>query len=331
MGLLDKFKNLFTDEEYVEEEKEIEEEIKIKPPKLPQVMVDEVEKNELNKEVLKEKDIVSDRTLVQTKTKFAFPVEFNDEDFKATRSSRNIVTKVKEQEVKNTKPLYSSGIKKETKTEKKFRCTPIISPVYGILDKNYKKEEVVSKEENKTTIQRPSKKIDFDSVRRKAFGDLTDDIKDNLLCQTCELYKESITRTRMSMLNDNDLLSEMTVDNKEEIKDEENYYDFGVSYTEKETITEIKPIKVEKTPIEKLSEELPLPEDDFPNNEELPSNEENDNILDDLIVNCNSLEPVAEKIETKEVPTRESKNKLDNLDLTDDLFNLIDSMYEDGE
>ena len=101
MGLLDKFKNLFTDEELIEEEKEIEEPKK-QEPKLPQVMMDSIEKTELNKEVIKDKEIVSDRTLVQTKTKFNFPVEFTDEDFKATRSSKNIVTKVREQEIENT-------------------------------------------------------------------------------------------------------------------------------------------------------------------------------------------------------------------------------------
>ena len=141
MGLLDKFKNLFTDEELIEEEKEIEEPKK-QEPKLPQVMMDSIEKTELNKEVIKDKEIVSDRTLVQTKTKFNFPVEFTDEDFKATRSSKNIVTKVREQEIENTKKIYSKN--QEEAKPPKFRCTPIISPVYGILDKNYKKEEVMA-------------------------------------------------------------------------------------------------------------------------------------------------------------------------------------------
>ena len=49
MGLLDKFKNLFTDEELIEEEKEIEEPKK-QEPKLPQVMMDSIEKTELNKD-----------------------------------------------------------------------------------------------------------------------------------------------------------------------------------------------------------------------------------------------------------------------------------------
>lgn len=35
----------------------------------------------------------------------------------------------------------------QTKEKKPFKVTPIISPVYGILDKNYKPEEVVNKSE----------------------------------------------------------------------------------------------------------------------------------------------------------------------------------------
>ena len=43
------------------------------------------------------------------------------------------------------------------------------------------------------------------------------------------------------------------------------------------------------------------------------------------------MDPVAEKIETKELPKRSEKNKLDDLELTDDLFNLIDSMYAEDD
>lgn len=335
MKFLDKFKNLFTDEEFIEEETELEEPETVKPPKLPQVMLDSIEKTEQAKDMIKakEKESVSDREITKTNTKFNFPVEFTDDDFKSTRSSRNVVTKVreKEKEIESTKTLYSSS-KREVKKEK-FRCTPIISPVYGILDKNYKKEEVVSKEEKKYELHRPSKKVDFETVRKKAFGDLTDSIKDNLLCEDCELLKESIKREQLERIKSDNLLDDMTRDD-DSSKDEENYYDFGVSYVEKEVkehVTEVKPIKVEEDS-NMIEEHLNNEDnilDDFPNNEELPS--EDDNYKDLEIVNYNNMDPVAEKVETKEVPKRSEKNKMDNLELTDDLFNLIDSMYTDGE
>ena len=72
------------------------------------------------------------------------------------------------------KPEYRKDYKKpeETKEVKKFKPSPIISPVYGILDKNYKKEDVVDKKDRKITSSYASKKVDLDTVRRKAFGEL---------------------------------------------------------------------------------------------------------------------------------------------------------------
>ena len=120
------------------------------------------------------------------------------------------------------------------------------------------------------------------------------------------------------------------VDKKEEVKEEENYCDFGVSYTKSETITEIKPVKVETIKEEKKQFDNIL-DDDFPNNEEIPPLEEENTYNDLEIVNYNNMDPVAEKIETKELPKRSEKNKLDDLELTDDLFNLIDSMYAEDD
>ena len=56
----------------------------------------------------------------------------------------------------------------EEKETKGFKPSPIISPIYGILDKNYKKEEVVTKKEMRITSGRTN--FDLDSVRNKAFG-----------------------------------------------------------------------------------------------------------------------------------------------------------------
>lgn len=67
---------------------------------------------------------------------------------------------------------YGSYDRKEEKSG--FKPSPIISPIYGILDKNYKKEEVKEKKEIRLST-RPTK-MDFDSVRNKAFGDLENDL-----------------------------------------------------------------------------------------------------------------------------------------------------------
>ena len=52
------------------------------------------------------------------------------------------------------------------KTQKKaFKPSPVISPVYGILDKNYKKEDVITRDEmdQKKTIKLKNKNLTLES------------------------------------------------------------------------------------------------------------------------------------------------------------------------
>ena len=55
-----------------------------------------------------------------------------------------------------------------------FKPSPIISPIYGILDKNYRKEEVIAKRETRIS---PSSynKPDLDSVRNRAFAKIDEE------------------------------------------------------------------------------------------------------------------------------------------------------------
>ena len=327
MGLFDKIKDLFIDEEEVYETKEIELEEK-EEHKLPTFMRNKIEKEEQEREIKIRDNQVRDNqdreekeiaVLIENKEKKEetvnkFPFNFDDDDFvEPTRFSRSVVQKEKKVE-KITEPQpvavkpYSN--KKELEKPKKFRPTPVISPVYGILDKNYTKEEVVSKDEDAYTIQRPSKKVDFESVRKKAYGTLSDDIKANM-CENCELLKEVKINKKIERLSKEDLLYNMTLDDeKEEHKDitvgeaTENYDDFGVEY-------EIPPQRT------KMDDEV-------------------------KIVNHSDEEVIGEKIEVKEqeevlkneeeleteVESLDEKKSKD-LELTDDLFNLIDSMYKE--
>ncbi|MDD5888803.1 MAG: hypothetical protein PUC82_04885 [bacterium] len=61
------------------------------------------------------------------------------------------------------------------KEETHFKPSPIISPIYGILDKNYKKEDVVQKREVRFTSSFAREKLNVDDVREKAFGAVSDD------------------------------------------------------------------------------------------------------------------------------------------------------------
>ncbi len=307
MGLLDKLKNLFTDEEEIIEtqEIEVEEEPKVEEtPKLPTFMREKIEKEEKKINILEEKaaeeEILSDRNLVKPDHSFKFPLAFDDKDFEVpSYNSQNVIQKVKEQEKEKKKSVSELYAKKEEKKKEKhvFKATPIISPVYGILDKNYKKEELKAKKESDYELKRPSKKVDFESVRKKAFGTLADELQDNLLEDLTDVKETK----NVEVYHDEELLSDITKESND--KDttigvaEENYYDFGVEY------------------------EVPKEQDSNTSTEEVK------------IINHNDEEVVAEKIEVKEEPKKNDKvlSSTDDEELTDNLFDLIDSMYEERD
>ena len=326
MGLFDKIKDLFMDEVTDEEDFELEEENKnlYEEPKdiLPKVMRDTIKKEEekikfeelkpLKDEAKKEEE----QTTINTEKKFSFPIDFEEEVMPSRVSNRNVlVEKEREKEIvkkENPKKVAELYQKKEVVVEKpKFKPTPVISPVYGILDKNYRKEEVIERTEENSTMKRPSKKVDFETVRKKAFGNLVDEIKENLMCENCELYKEV---KRISSIPSDDLLYDMMVE--DDVKETEvvtiekaydNYEDFGVAYETKREISKIE---------------------------------------DDIIINDNAEVIMSEKIEIEEIakdeneevshkevpeveslPSRQEKKKENKVD--DDFFQLIDSMYKE--
>lgn len=331
MGFLDKIKDLFSDEEEVVETKEIEVEEK-EEHKLPTFMrnkIEEEQKREEEKKIVAS-EVLSDRELVRTRSSnnnFSFPMDIDEpESFKVpSYSNQNVLAKKKEEEKKST--LYT---KKEEPKPKKFKPTPVISPVYGILDKNYTKDEVKIQDEKSYEIQRAPKKVDFETVRNKAFGSLTDEIRNNL-CENCELYQEvKITKNAdKKKIDDSNLLADMIEDTKSEDISlgtaEENYFDFGVSYEQPKTDKPDVVINTNKVELDVSSSDI-------------------------KIVNHNEEESSVEKIEVKELPKRSSKktiteekedistseeldNKLESStsEEENDIFNLIDSMYDEEE
>ncbi len=344
MKLFEKIRDLFTDEEEVVETREVEIE-ETKEHKLPTFMRNKIEKEEKEEEkkneentikpVAEKEEVFSDRELIKTNSKFSFPIAFDENDFLNTAnfSSQNILVREREKE-KTVKELYD---KKDIEKPKRFRATPIISPVYGVLEKNYKKDDVLEKTEDSYEIPRPSKKIDFETVRKKAFGTLTDDIKDNILCSDCDLLKEV---KRVQKIEEDNLLKDI-LDDKEDISLEraaENYYDFGVAYEPpKRTEVNIDEIEIninQDIKITDSNEEEPVGEkievkekitDSY--EEELEEVEQEDNDFEIIDLEKNKEEE--EKPENKKEEKKKSKEE--ELELTDDLFNLIDSMYEERD
>ncbi len=189
MKLLNKLKNIFYDEEYVDEpeaeikkvdkvvkkEKEVEEKPRVEEIKItrdePKREVEEVKR--VVEEPKKDNNF-SERELFRSERTFNF-TEFDDDevDLPPRRSVLNPEPKVtKRQEVQ--KPAIPEQ-------PKIFKPSPIISPIYGILDKDYKKDEVVTKTVTKTEepVIKDSAST-YDTVRRKAYGTLEDELEDTL-------------------------------------------------------------------------------------------------------------------------------------------------------
>ena len=67
-------------------------------------------------------------------------------------------------------PVHEYGTYEKKEEKQYFKPSPIISPIYGILDKNYKKEDVVSKKEIRITSNYSRTNVNVDDIRNKAFG-----------------------------------------------------------------------------------------------------------------------------------------------------------------
>lgn len=202
MKLIDKLKNVFFEE--VEEDSDEEElpQTFAKKVEIPKKKVEVVTPN-FNQEKKEEGIFVEDKNesfeiepkevkiIEDEKDKEKeFPMMFDDDDFLEDKPSfdeslkretrikhdyneeRELYQGKKEVsyvESVNNKPTYSyTKSYYEEKETKGFKPSPIISPIYGILDKNYHKEEVITKKE--TRITSTYNKPDLDSIRNKAFG-----------------------------------------------------------------------------------------------------------------------------------------------------------------
>ena len=378
MGLMDKFKNLFTDEEIIEEEteepvkiKEIKKE-ETKEHKLPTFMREKIEKEEKEKKKKKKdendnEEIKSIEEIIKTpaeqeafkpmdtnleeekQSKFKFPV-FDESDFiEPTRSSRHAAKLVEEESKEQTIPHMKEELKeknKETKTEtkvsklykdkiepekeiKKFKTSPIISPIFGVLDKNYIPSEVETRKGDNYEIGRRSKTIDFDSVRKKAYENnkiqendtLESDIKDNLMCENCEYLKKAKSCKKKTKETSNNEVykasceEDITVDEAAE-----NYFDYGVAY---EKSQDIDPIYLEEEENNEVNIVNNVNEEEKSTKKEIPPVKSSINLLSTI------KKSMGEEVENDKENKNQDKPKEKDLELTDDLFNLIDSMYEE--
>ena len=277
MGVFSKLKNIFYDEVEVDEpsteikiDKPAKKEV-VEKPRVEEIKVvrQEVREPEKKEEVKREEPTNNERDLFRSERTFNFTQFDDDEDEINLPPRRNVL----EREKRTVKQEVKEPVVEQPKV---FKPSPVISPIYGILDKDYKKEEIMAKKVEVKETPLSANTVNYDTVRRKAYGTLEDDLEDTL--------------NKMNKLTPNDIQAEVQkIDND----------------------------------VNKL--------------------EERSNKIEDLITKIESSPEMNKNVSVGEL---EDRVKLENFDdttelsndktMTDstlehDLFNLIDSMYDDKE
>ena len=284
MGLFDKVKEILFDE--VEEEIP---EIKREPKNIKKsevIIHEEIEEKNPIKEIKVPKEDFSDKENYKSESTFTFPIDFDDEPIIIDKPK----PRVEERRIEHKKETrdYSDFLSRKEE-KKKFKPTPIISPVYGVLDQNYKKEDVVVKSD----ILRSPKELTLEEVRKRAFGTLEDDLEKNLTQDVIEETEEAkVIKLKETLEKKKEKIVEAPVDKMT-------------------TIGEL---------IEEESVDIDIPVIDSINDEEIEYN--NDEVI--LEEPKNTIEDL---LEEEEEITESYDDEIDEDEA--DLFSLIDSMYEE--
>ena len=229
-------------------------------------------------------------------------------------------------------PMYEYGSyeKKDEKTV--FKPSPIISPIYGILDKNYKKEDVVQKKDVRITTSYSRSRVSVDDVRNKALGV---DMNEEIIKQPQE------TTFEIDDTEDDNLLVDLTDEKgKPEVKELtmgdalEYFQDLGLEYNVDYVDASKKnsqPRRFNRTEEEK---------DSKPSIGEVLKREvkpkavaeETEQHADEDTFKLNTKAMDEENENKKTTPIIKDESNASSKDMQDDddnLFDLIDSMYEE--
>ena len=229
-------------------------------------------------------------------------------------------------------PMYEYGSyeKKDEKTV--FKPSPIISPIYGILDKNYKKEDVVQKKDVRITTSYSRSRVSVDDVRNKALGvDMNEEIikqpqettfeiddteDDNLLVDlTDEKGKPEVKELTMGDALEyfQDLGLEYNVDYVDASKKNSQPRRFNRTEEEKDSKPSIGEVLKREVKPKAVAEETKQHADE-----------------DTFKLNTKAMDEENENKKTTPIIKDESNaSSKDMQDDDDNLFDLIDSMYEE--
>lgn len=301
MGVFSKLKGIFYDTVEVEEE---EETVKKEEPKRifkdEKPRVEEIKSVKIEDEVEEEKTV---DTFEEEERRFRSERPFNftelDDVEEALPPRKSVLDIDRERrEVKTEryeKPEIPSRILEEINKPKvqepvkTFKPSLVISPIYGILDKDYKREEIVEKKQPLNESTSAAKTTQYDFVRRKAYGTLEDELEDTL--------------------------NSMNKVSKEEIEKEVDKYD-------RKLFDDDNAFEEANKTLAELNEKTQKIEDLI-------------NQIEETTDEIDRTMSIGEIEDTNEVVAPE-ESYIDDKTMTDstlehDLFNLIDSMYDDKE
>lgn len=191
---------------------------------------------------------VSEKELFKSENTFPFP-DFDELEFESNVSSISRAPKTnlrntnvlefernKKNEKRNDYQRYEKTESIEKPEKRKFKPSPIISPVYGILNQDYKPEDIQKKEVTN------KKYLNVDNVRKKAFGEL-ESLEKTLDKPVSEFYqnKETVLKAfpveeKMEQVKTIDELLEDTADVKIDINDEFITDELNLSINKKQDV-----------------------------------------------------------------------------------------------
>lgn len=348
MGLFDKLKNVLFEEEEVEipvitktdtKLKDTPQEQRVK--KTERRLSNQIEENSvplrrepetINKFRNVKRDIDLDldfadkepsvEDTVETPKRVSPFLSFDEDEFERLNSK---IRETEKQQIANeAKKEVKKVTQKEIKTPevpRRFRPSPIISPVYGVLDKNYKKDDIVEKN---MVFHLQDEEINVDAVRKKAYGTLEDEIESAFDHEQLPKINERMEYSYEEDARSIDDILKDTIDDSIEVKEEVTQ---SIPLEEVNGIEEeiVEPIFKEDTA------ELPTFEEIINEKKSVEEelDEENTEKENELLEKENTLK-MLDDIEKELDEAKETNVNLEDT-LETDLFNLIDSMYEDEE
>lgn len=327
MGLLSSVKgkitNLFTEE--VEEEMPIKKEVKHVEIQSPRREIIKEEAVPILSEEEKREPI--SESVALREEKFKFPVYFDDQDFADLPKAEPVKKKEEKKEEPKVEPYKAAKMVEE---KRNFRPSPIISPVYGILDKNYKKDEIHTKREHVVRPYREDRPMTVDDIRKKAYGTLEDELENTLFSggpivteepaeTEIDIFKELEETEKMKHAEPTEMTGGITlndtVDLTRELERQKQKIDELNTFIKKNTTSKEDEVEVVQEPVIDYTSEEPISSFETPAEVVEPIQEEAEGQAPE------EVETVSETEETvKEEPLNNG-----------DLFNLIDSMYEKRE